>query len=110
VIFEYFATKDELKLLRETTAKQNKIINCLLDRHGQFLEAEHELKSEQDELQETMTELNRSSAAQGRLTGFDVGSRTKFVQHKEELDRRIADAEKTISDARTVIMFRGCEQ
>jgi hypothetical protein len=109
-VFEYFATKDELTMLRENTIKQTKIINCLLDRHGQFLEAEHELKSDQDELQETMIGLNSSSATQGRLTEFDVGNRTKFEQHKEELERRIAGAEKIIADARTAIMFRGCEQ
>jgi hypothetical protein len=109
-IFEYFATKDELKLLRETATTQNKVINCLLDWHGKFLEAEHELKGDEDQLQETMIELNKSSAAQGRLTEFDVGDRTKFEQRKEEIERSIVNAEKTISDAKTEIFFRGCEK
>ena len=44
-IFQYFATKDELKSLREISAKQNNVISCLLDRHVQALEDEFELKT-----------------------------------------------------------------
>ena len=47
-----------------------------------------------------MTEMDKLSSPQGRVTDFDIRNRAKFKQQKEDLDRRIADAEKAVSDAK----------
>jgi hypothetical protein len=106
---DYFATKDELKSLREITSNQHKLINCLLDKHVQILEGEQELKNDRDELIQVMASLKNSKPSQSQLAEPDPMSVSRSEQRQKDLEQKITADENAIAIAKKAIMSRECE-
>jgi hypothetical protein len=81
-----------------------------------MLEGEQELKTNQEQLTQIMTDLERLKPgqaikpSQGKVTDSDIKAVAKFEREEEELKSKIASAEKTIAEAQKALLFRGCEQ
>jgi hypothetical protein len=109
-VLGYFATKEELKGLRELTSGQNKVMSCLLQRHVQILEGEQELKSARDDLVTVMADLRKQTPGRGQPSEADVRNISRLEQQRDDIKGKITAAEKSVADARGAIMFSECEK
>jgi uncharacterized protein YacL (UPF0231 family) len=111
-VFNYFATKDELKTLREISAKQNQIVNCLLQKHVVILEGTQEIKDAHDNLDRIMPDLHKlqQSEKQSQLTETEIALMSRLDEQSVELKSNIATAENRIKQAKEDLQFRKCDQ
>jgi hypothetical protein len=109
-VFGYFATKEELGTLKDNTTKQNKTITCLLQRHVQLLEGEQDIKFAKDELIVALSDLKKQSPTHGQPSEGDIRTISRLEQQRDDIKNRLAEAEKSVSEAKGAIMFRECEK
>lgn len=109
-ILGYFATKEELKNLKDVTAAQNQTWSCLLKTHVQLLEGEQDLKIARDDLVTVMGNLQRQTPTRRQPTEFDVREISRLQQQKVDIQNQLAAAEKSVADAKRAIMFRECDK
>jgi len=108
-IFGYFATKDELHTLRDATSSKAEILNCLLQKNVQLLEAEQQIKIDSDDLVNVLTEIQTASAHGSQFTESDIQKAARLQHKSEDLKKKLVAAEKSEGEARDAIRFKSCE-
>ena len=109
-IFGYFATKEELRVFRDTASIQNKTLHCLLQKHVQLLEGKHKRKLSLDELVAILEDIQKHAPTSIQISENDIKKITRLEQQKEEVRTRIAAAERDVSEATNALMYRECEK
>ena len=109
-VFGYFATKEEFRALTDSTSKQNRLLNCLLQKHVQVLAGRHVLKVSYDDLITVQEEIRKQTPSGAQFSENDIKKIVKLERQRDELKDNIASAEKEISEASRAITYRECEK
>jgi hypothetical protein len=109
-VFGYFATKEELRSFREASSNQNKILNCLLEKHVRLLEAKQTLRTSFEDLIAVQEEIRRQAPSGPQLLENDLRKLIKLEQQRDEIKSNMAIAEKDAAEANKSIIYRECEK
>jgi hypothetical protein len=109
-VFGYFATKEELRVFRDTASTQNKILHCVLQKHVQLLEGKQQWKVSSDELMAIQEEIRKQAPTSAQFSENDIRKIVRLEQQRDEIKASINSAEKDVAEAKNAIMYRDCEK
>lgn len=102
-VFDYFATKEEVKDLRSSTTSESNQLHCLLQENVQRLDGEHMMKFYSVELlkiQQQMRDIKPKSGHTGKRLAGKRDEPVEFEDISERDEQTLMQLEQQMDDAK----------